>query len=579
MSNDTVAFYVERLRKSQISIISGWISQIRSLLDDVSDLGEFRDRLPDIYSELEIEKFSKNLERATVASSLAGIYEAQLNEMPVEFAEPEEYKTVSFNLAIDFFQNKINLDTNRWDDLKDGEFDAAFVSAGAKGALLQDLRIEVEKAIINGQDRSQFKKEFNDIVDRRGWNARGGNDWRANIIYQTNLRQAYGDGRCRQMSDPDVQSKRPFRMWVHGNSAKPRETHIAMNGKVFRADDPIANQSLPLGFGCRCSWVTLSERDLKRRGLKVTEGLNWGDVIATIKGDRPLEIEKGFRKPCKFESEEERENRRRGQRKVVYDRLPDDDKRGALIAIALGLGGIALVLATMAKTGQTTSTALTALVAEKFKVNVNAIEVEVLGGEVIARRKPTILKPDVKTVDVKSTVVTEPIAATTRKSLPELVVEEILGDVSLPNKWLDLDELEELNVKARAIVLAPPEDIVPGKNYKKPLDLPDSEAPRPVAKKVREVVVPSKVQIDELRRSAKERLLFSVNVNVNPKYPKSVAGTINVQPGKRFNYAWTVEQTTQVREWLESQGYYVKKYQGGDKVYFEGFNFLKRFTD
>ncbi|CAH8721330.1 hypothetical protein HTL2_006310 [Paenibacillus melissococcoides] len=43
-----------------------------------------------------------------------------------------------------------------------------------------------------------------------------------------------------------------------------------MHGRVFRADDPIWNTWYPPnGFRCRCTVRTLSERQVRERGLKV----------------------------------------------------------------------------------------------------------------------------------------------------------------------------------------------------------------------------------------------------------------------------------------------------------------------
>ncbi|MBT9137666.1 MAG: hypothetical protein DDT31_00204 [Syntrophomonadaceae bacterium] len=208
-----------------------------------------------------------------------------------------------------------------------------------KGALLQDIRSEVERALREGKSREDFKTEFNQIVDRRGWS--GDRDWRASIIYQTNLRQAYGDGRCRQMNDPDVISARPYRMWVHGDSRVPRPEHRAMNGKVFRADHPVAQTRLPSGFGCKCTWVSLSERDMKRRGLSVETGITWGSEIETAKGRKVLQIDRGFGAACRFQSEQEREERKAKARKDILARMPPGTQRDAtkeILAILI-IGG------------------------------------------------------------------------------------------------------------------------------------------------------------------------------------------------------------------------------------------------
>jgi SPP1 gp7 family putative phage head morphogenesis protein len=116
-------------------------------------------------------------------------------------------------------------------------------------------------------------------VERTGWTFRGGSAWRANVVWDTNLRTSYAAGRYEQMQQ--VTTSRPYWQWRHGGSAHPRPQHLALNGKVFRFDDPFWSSfgSPPQGYGCRCSLFTLSDRDLERRGLAAEPGPQLGDRL------------------------------------------------------------------------------------------------------------------------------------------------------------------------------------------------------------------------------------------------------------------------------------------------------------
>lgn len=47
----------------------------------------------------------------------------------------------------------------------------------------------------------------------------------------------------------------------------PRPHHLALDGKIFRADDPFWMQAAPPnGWGCQCSVEGVSEREMKRMG-------------------------------------------------------------------------------------------------------------------------------------------------------------------------------------------------------------------------------------------------------------------------------------------------------------------------
>ena len=52
-----------------------------------------------------------------------------------------------------------------------------------------------------------------------------------------------------------------------------RPSHRELDGKVFRADDPIWDRIYPPnGFGCRCRVRAISEREARREGVEVLSG-------------------------------------------------------------------------------------------------------------------------------------------------------------------------------------------------------------------------------------------------------------------------------------------------------------------
>ncbi|ODN71184.1 PBECR2 nuclease fold domain-containing protein [Methylobrevis pamukkalensis] len=180
-----------------------------------------------------------------------------------------------FQEAIDFFRAKVNLPTNKWDDLRHGAQVRAFSVAGVtRDDMLADFRAAMDRARTAGTGYEAFRKTFDEIVDRTGWKfyARGKTEearraWRARIIYRTNMRTSYMAGRYQQMTSPAVLRYRPFWQYRHGDSRFPRPLHVALDGKVFAADDPIWKVIFPPnGWGCSCDVRALSQRELKRLG-------------------------------------------------------------------------------------------------------------------------------------------------------------------------------------------------------------------------------------------------------------------------------------------------------------------------
>ena len=189
------------------------------------------------------------------------------------------YGSLPFAEALAYLQAKLNLPTQRWDDLLGAAHDRAFVVAGATLAdLLADLHAAVTQARKQGIPLSQFQKDFERIVAQHGWTgwtgegSQGGRAWRARVIYETNLQTSYQAGRFQQMKA--IAEKRPYWRYRHNDAVThPRPEHLAWDGKVLHHDDPWwTTHYPPCGFGCRCFVETLAERDIKRLGITPTTG-------------------------------------------------------------------------------------------------------------------------------------------------------------------------------------------------------------------------------------------------------------------------------------------------------------------
>lgn len=178
-----------------------------------------------------------------------------------------------FDEQIEFFRQKVRLPTQGYQDLTAQNHDKAFVVAGAmKADLLNDLHKAVLSAIENGESLGQFSKNFDSIAKKYGWTAGEGNAWRAKIVYQTNLRTSHSAGRYHQMTDPDVLKDRPYWQYRHITADNPRLHHKRLNNMVLRADDAWWTVNYPPnGWGCKCYARTLSQADMDRMGLTVSQ--------------------------------------------------------------------------------------------------------------------------------------------------------------------------------------------------------------------------------------------------------------------------------------------------------------------
>lgn len=203
-----------------------------------------------------------------------------------------EFKGTPFQEAIDFFQSKVRVPTRAYTDLMNQAHSRAFMVAGAmRDDLLCDLQEAIGKAFTAGNTLADFRNDFDNIVAKYGWAYKGGRNWRTRVIYDTNIRTAFSAGHWQQMQA--TKRMRPYGRYTHGQSLHPREQHLAWDGKIVPLDDPWWNYRWPPnGWGCKCSVVSVSERELERNGWTVEHP----EADETIKvmvntPDGPLEVE------------------------------------------------------------------------------------------------------------------------------------------------------------------------------------------------------------------------------------------------------------------------------------------------
>lgn len=173
-----------------------------------------------------------------------------------------------FDDAIAFFRQKVNVPTKRWTDVYAAAHSHSFMVAGAASdALLEDFRSEISKALEQGTTLADFRKGFDEIVERHGWSYNGGRNWRTRIIFETNLRTAYSAGRYAQQTLPETLAAFPYWQYNHSGSLHPREQHLGWDGLVLRADDSFwLTNYPPNGWKCGCFTTPVSESGLRRQG-------------------------------------------------------------------------------------------------------------------------------------------------------------------------------------------------------------------------------------------------------------------------------------------------------------------------
>ena len=298
-------------------IIGKWLATLKDETDQAGNLVDLRDALLKAKG-LDLAPLAAQIRDGLLVSRLAGRAEiideivasdagasfAEIQRLHIwtggyAFAEPALLSALNlpFNEAIKFFRNKVSIPTDTWNDLFLDQHSQGFLIAGAiKGELISDLRDAVDQAISAGITLAEFRKQWDQIVERHGWQYNGGRNWRTRIVYETNTRQAYNAGRWQQATDPGVLKTRPYLIYRHGDSVHPRVLHLSWDGTCLPADDPWWGTHTPQnGWGCKCKIFSGGERDIKRLGDKAKlKATSDGTYIWTDKQGRSFDIPNGI---------------------------------------------------------------------------------------------------------------------------------------------------------------------------------------------------------------------------------------------------------------------------------------------
>jgi SPP1 gp7 family putative phage head morphogenesis protein len=170
--------------------------------------------------------------------------------------------------------------TFNWAEMLDEAHARSFTVAKAMRLdVLRVLRKGVLDAIEQGKTLRQFETELTPLLQQQGWwgkqivvdnegqaqEVQLGSPRRLKTIYQTNLQSAYMAGRMKAQMEATAF---PWLMYVAIMDGRTRPSHAALNGRIWRKDDPVwASIYPPNGFNCRCRTRALTDGQMRREGL------------------------------------------------------------------------------------------------------------------------------------------------------------------------------------------------------------------------------------------------------------------------------------------------------------------------
>jgi uncharacterized protein with gpF-like domain len=180
-----------------------------------------------------------------------------------------------------FFANKGLKVSFDWRDVWRQEHASAFTVAKAMQLdVLEAIRLELDRAILDGRTLRDFRKDLTPTLQRLGWwgkqewvdkttgevlDVQLGSPRRLRTIYNANLRTARAAGQW----DRAQRNKAvfPYLKYGLGPSEQHRELHQQWDGTILPVDHPWWSTHLPPnGWGCKCGVRSISRAEMAKKG-------------------------------------------------------------------------------------------------------------------------------------------------------------------------------------------------------------------------------------------------------------------------------------------------------------------------
>lgn len=209
--------------------------------------------------------------------------------------------------AVQWFREKGYALTFSWKDMWAEQHARAFTVAKATQLdVLADIRVAVDDAISRGVSTQEFTKLLRPTLEAKGWWGEKevdgpdgkqivqlGSARRLKTIYETNLRQAHAAARWERIER--TAETRPYLRYVALLDGRERPEHKRWHGTILPWDHPWwKTHAPPNGWGCRCKIQQLSDRDLERYGLKVSQRAPPVKMVEFQRGKQTIQVPAGI---------------------------------------------------------------------------------------------------------------------------------------------------------------------------------------------------------------------------------------------------------------------------------------------
>lgn len=213
--------------------------------------------------------------------------------MPAKKKTPKINISVQFDEAITWAHKRVSVLPTEYYSHKQNEARArAFTVSGlASVEQIERVRLSLQKALDTGQSLKTWQQGLSsDVLSLPRF--------RRETIFRNAMQNAYAAGRWDQATRN--RAIRPILMYDAINDSRTRPSHKALDGFMARIVDPVWKRIHPPGgHNCRCTTITLTEKQARDRGWSGTPSApkgepdpGWDYNPGEVYGEKLLELEK-----------------------------------------------------------------------------------------------------------------------------------------------------------------------------------------------------------------------------------------------------------------------------------------------
>lgn len=252
------------------SLFSELRTELAEAIDGADTLEQVKERLA---QWIPAKDFGSQIEQINIHAALGGIlFVAAIEEKTIELAETgaEAFFNMAPEEAIAFFKSKKILTPEQFDALSAELRQQAFTARNLMSQRLRKVAFErLLQALKDGKPLKDFVAELRNAESRLG--VEPAQDHYVENIFRTNTMQAYTEGKRQAAYSPALKAARPYILYRAIQDPRTRKSHLAIHNKAVLKDK---NPTLPpFHYNCRCSFLSVSEEQIKERGIEILEDL------------------------------------------------------------------------------------------------------------------------------------------------------------------------------------------------------------------------------------------------------------------------------------------------------------------